>query len=419
MRLLNKAIRSYLLFSILLVCVFIPLFYLSIEFLFLREMDRVLTAHKEDFYSALPYIRTSEDRHFFQLVNKEFVIEDATPSLRADSLYSELAPDPRTGIIGEYRTLRTPVEIDGMRYDLVVRESLVPGASLMAAITIILVVLLAALTIGLVFINRYLSKRIWIPFYEIMRRLRDYRIGVDPVPAFPYPPAAELRELTKTIGQLILKSREAYLNQKEFTENASHELQTPLAICRTKLELLAQTRELTQEQAELVEALLANTDRMSRLSKNLLLLSKIENRQFIERKPVNLHQILDTALDNFERHRGEKQIRLRKSYSDNPLITGNPDLVEVMVGNLVSNATRYCSDGGEVNIVHKGNTLSISNSGDEISNPEKVFYRFHRESRSTPGSGLGLSIAKKIAEVSGYQLDYEYRERQHIFSLTF
>lgn len=419
MKLLNKTIRSYLLVSILLLIIFIPFFYITIEYLFLREMDRMLRSHAQDFQTALPYLDDDKNRHFFLLVNREFSLQKLAGPAERDQIYSHDSVDSRTGENTEYRVLRTVVKLGGQDHYLFIRESMVPGTTLIGVITIVQTSLLVLLAASLVLINRNLSLRIWSPFYVILERLRKYQIDRDKAPDLPPMPTEELREMSEVITQLIGKSHEAFQSQKEFTENASHELQTPLAICRTKLELLAQTRELTQEQAELVEALLDTTDRINRLNKNLLLLSKIENRQFIEKEQINLQKVVPKVIGAFAQYLEGQQLRFESTFRGPGLVTGNPILVEALIGNLISNAMRHSPRGGEIGVLQDGNHLVIQNSGDEMSNPEKLFDRFHRGSRTSSGSGLGLSIAKRIAEVSGYQLSYKYHEGQHFFTVVF
>jgi signal transduction histidine kinase len=210
----------------------------------------------------------------------------------------------------------------------------------------------------------------------------------------------------------------AYREQKEFTENASHELGTPLAICRTKLELLAQTKELTEEQAELVESLLEATDRITRLNKDLVLLSKIENRQFIEIEEIDLRATVMKALEAYNRQIEEKHLFLKCNISEG-VVSANAALFELIIFNLISNAVRHATQGGAVIINGRKEYLRISNDGPPLQHPEKIFQRFHRESRNSLGTGLGLSIVKKACEVSGFSIEYKYVPGMHDFKVCF
>jgi signal transduction histidine kinase len=196
-------------------------------------------------------------------------------------------------------------------------------------------------------------------------------------------------------------------------------LQTPLAICRTKLELLAQTQDLTQEQADLVGSLLDATDRLTRLNKDLLLLSKIENRQFLQTEEVDLKSVITKCLAVYRHKAQEKDLVLKLSFDEAPFIIANPVLLEVLINNIISNAIRHANDGGTVTIDSTTSGLTVSNSGDPLVHPEKIFDRFHRESRATMGSGLGLSIVKKICEIAGFKIAYHYASPLHQFKIVF
>lgn len=419
MKLLNRTVRSYLIYSILLVLVCTPVIYFSVKWLFIREIDHELKSHRNDFFESLPYIKSKSDSNFFFLMNKEFVIEPFYGKKNIDTIYTEKVKDEVTVEMTEYRVFKSTVVFRDKKMNLIIRESLVSSSSLVMAIMGIQVALLCFLIAGFVWINRNLSKSIWRPFYVILNILKKYKIEQDPVPQLPSLPTAEFRELTLVVTQLINKSHEAFLNQKEFTENASHELQTPLAICRNKLEMLAQTKGLTEEQAELVESLLNATDRITRLCKNLLLLAKIENRQFAKtQSDILIAEIIRKVVSLYKKQTDSKDLKVRMELADSK-VKGNPVLVEVMLNNLIANSIRYTPPNGEIFIECKSGSFVIRNSGEPLENPEKLFNRFYRESRTMSGSGLGLSIVRKIAEVYDYQVNYKYADKQHVFSVLF
>ena len=261
---------------------------------------------------------------------------------------------------------------------------------------------------GFVIINRKLSKTIWQPFYDILDRLKQYQIDKDNSISLPQSATAEFRDLSLVISQLINRNAEVFRSQKEFTENAAHELQTPLAICRTKIELLAQTKNLTLEQADLVGSLSDAMDRITRLNKDLLLLSKIENRQFLSLDEIELKTVILKCVEVYRHKVEEKELNVELSLDESSRAKANSVLLEVLISNIISNAIRHANNGGNVTIVSTKSGVTVSNSGDPLEHPEKIFHRFHRESRTTFGSGLGLSIAKKVCEVVGYDISYAY-----------
>jgi signal transduction histidine kinase len=230
---------------------------------------------------------------------------------------------------------------------------------------------------------------------------------------------AEFRDLSTAITQLVQQNHKAYKNQREFTENASHEMQTPLAICRTKLELLAQSKDLSQDQAELIGQLFDGMDRITRLNKNLLLLARIENRQFFDTEEINLSGAVQKSVHAYHRQASEKSLQVTQNVDQDSFIKFNPILLEVLINNLVSNAIRHTPESGTVDIVGSREFILVTNSGPPLEHPEKIFQRFHRESRSTLGSGLGLSIVKKVCDVSGCRIAYRYTSSGHQFQIWF
>lgn len=419
MKLLTRTVQNYVIFSALLLIVSTPVFYLSIQRLFVHELDNELLSHKSEFYQTIPLLKTKEDLDFFTSMNDEFILKDSSEISPVDLLLSEERYDVREDETHPFRILRTRVEILGRPYMLEIRESLVNAKDLVVAIVAIQVILISLLLVGFVLINRKLSRTIWGPFYGILDSLKKFQIDKHTAIDLPRSTTAEFRDLSFAITQLVNKNREVFQSQKEFTENASHELQTPLAICRSKLELLAQTRELTEPQAELVASLFSGLERISRLNKNLLLLSKIENRQFLDVEEVDLCDLVDKYLEVFSSQIQDRKIQIKSSVDKTTRIKANPVLLDVLVNNLISNAVRHSCDGSTINIEGSSDYFRVSNPGEPLSSPEKVFERFHRETRTVVGNGLGLSIVKKICDVAGYRLDYHYADARHHFGITF
>lgn len=418
MKLLRRTVKNYILYSTLLLVICTPIFYFAIQQLFIHEMEEELFHHKENFIQIAKELETEKEIELFELINEEFKLTETTVWPIHDSVFSYTQFDSLEHTWIPYRALQTGIQISDRNYQLLIRESIVSNNRLVAAIVIIQVVLLALLLTGLILINRKLSHEIWDPFYTILDQLKQYEIEKDKPIELPYSSTAEFRDLSKAIVLLVNKSREAYLSQKEFTENASHELQTPIAIFRSKLELLIQTASLTKEQAELISHLLDTTDRVARLNKNLLLLSKIENRQFLSTEVVSIKALLNQTLGDYQQLAQSRGIKIVIQDSHPLFVKSNPMLLEILLSNLISNAIRHAPAFTEVKI-EITDSLYINNSGSPLKWPDKIFNRFNQESRSSTGSGLGLAIAKKICEVEKFQLDYFYKNSSHNFKISF
>lgn len=419
MKLLSRTIQNYVLFSALLFALCTPLFYFAIQRLFVHEMDGVLLAHKKDFLKSSQYLKTEDDLIFYHMMNKEFTLTPAAALPTRDTLYTVESYDSLHGGIIPFRTYVSGILIQNKPYLLKIQESMVSSRDLVSAIVAIQAGLLAFLFLGLVLINRKLSRTIWHPFYKILERLKLYQLDKDASIELPNSTTAEFRDLSSAITQLISNNRNAYESQKEFTENASHEIQTPLAVLNGKLDLLMQTN-LSEQQAELIASIHASTLRLSRLNRNLLLLAKIENNQFQTLEEVDCEEVLTNLLQQFEESILSKNIAVKLVYPKKGIrIKSNKALIEILLSNLVSNAIRYAPAHSAIVMERTTDSFIISNQGDPLKKPEVVFERFTREGTTSTGTGLGLAIARKIVDQLGYKLTYEYKEAQHHFKILF
>jgi len=419
MKLLKRTVKNYILYSALLLVISIPLYYFAIHQLFILEMEEELVHHKNNFLKTASHLQNEKDLRIYQLINEEFILKETQYWPIVDSMYTYSQYDSLENEFIPYRCLRTGVIINGQNYELIIRESIVGNTQLVTAIVAIQIGLLAFLLVGFILINRKLSKVIWGPFYTILEKLKVYQIDKDLNIELPKSSTAEFRDLSMAIVYLVNKSRDAYLRQKEFTENASHELQTPLAIIRTKLELLIQTKALSQDQAELISSLMNATDRIARLNKNLLLLSKIENKQFFGKQEINIKPALSQCLDMYRQMALEKQVTITLKSEAESHINGNPILLDILLSNLISNALRHTNEKSEISIHIASTSFLISNPGEPLKYPDKIFERFSRESGNNHGHGLGLAIVKKIVDTEGYTINYKYVNRNHTFTVFF
>ena len=419
MKLLKRTVKNYILYSALLLLICTPLYYLSIHRLFVNEMEEELFHHKNNFKKTLDKLEYEKDIQLYQLINEEFQLKETSKWPISDSLFTYSQYDSLEKTFVPYRALRTGVTVQGTRYELLIRESIVGNTKLVTAIVAIQTTLLVLMLIGFILINRKLSKVVWDPFYTILEKLKNYQIDKDLTIDLPHSSTAEFRDLSEALVHLVNKSRDAYLSQKEFTENASHELQTPLAIFRSKLELLMQGADISSEQAELISSLLNATDRIVRLNKNLLLLSKIENRQFLSRQEILLSSALTQSLGLYKQMAQEKEIKITTHIISEIAIKTNPSLLEILLSNLISNAIRYTPAQNEVRIEIEKKSITIRNPGEPFNFPNKIFDRFNRESRTTQGNGLGLAIVKKICDTEGIPITYHYSQGSHLFSIDF
>jgi len=225
--------------------------------------------------------------------------------------------------------------------------------------------------------------------------------------------------LNDTVQKFVHRNIDTYTNQKKFIENASHELQTPLAISINKLESLAEDSRLNPEQLKLVASALDHLERLTRLNKSMLLLSKIENKQFAEASPVNINDLIQKISADFSDQVTFSDLNLNIIKKSTAIQKMNPDLAMILLVNLVKNAIIHNKPGGFVNITIETDLLVVENSGtDKPLNGEKVFNRFHSDESSSGSTGLGLAIVKTICDLYNFKISYQY-EQKHIFAIHF
>jgi signal transduction histidine kinase len=341
--------------------------------------------------------------------NKEF--DSFTTMELHDTVSDEMIP---------HRILTSHFIVNGKPCMIQVRTSMVDNNDLIKSITKVQVILLLLLLAGLAFINRSLSKRIWKPFYITLGKLGKYKVEQHESLALSKSSVNEFNDLNKSLEELTDRTHQTYLSQKEFTENASHEMQTPLAVFQSKLELLMQTSPLSEEQAQLMDALADASQRMARLNKSLLLITKIENNQFAEKESLSLKYIIEYFIKEYQLQASQKNISIHLDLKESVIVEGNKALIEIVVGNLLGNAIRHNYAGGIINIQLNKDTLAIENTGKPASlNESRIFQRFQKDSADSNSIGLGLEMVKKICNRYHYTISYRFSNNLHNFTIRF
>lgn len=264
-----------------------------------------------------------------------------------------------------------------------------------------------------------ISNRLWRPFDKTLRIIEGFRLEDGTMPQLPESNIREFNRLNNALQKLMGNSMTSYKTQKEFTENASHELQTPLAVFQSKLDLLLQRADITEGQAELIQALYDTSKRLAALNRNLLLLAKIDNNQYRLTENVCLNDVVNELLPFLKNVSGD--IVLKEDFRNASLmINANRTLLESLLNNLVVNAVRHNRRDGEITITVEGNRLTVSNTSDRPPlDGKQIFNRFYRPQGQTKGNGLGLAIVKAICSYHGWQVEYNYCEKRHCFTVIF
>ncbi|MEJ6978981.1 HAMP domain-containing sensor histidine kinase [Pedobacter sp. P351] len=314
------------------------------------------------------------------------------------------------------RMLKTVFMKNNRYYHMRVITSMVEEDDLITELTHALLWLYFGLIFTIIILNNSLLRNTWRPFYLLMNQLRAFKLNDAKPLKLSKTRIDEFNIMQDTVQRFLSNNIDSYNNQKQFIENASHELQTPLAIALNKLELLAENPALNEDQAELLGSALNNLERLKRLNQSLLLLSKIENDQFDGSIEISVNALVKKLLEDFSDQVDFYNLKLVLTESGDCKWIMNPDLADILLSNLIKNAIKHSSVGDKISVIISENRLVIENDGNTPLDAKAIFQRFYKSSASTESTGLGLSIAKAVAAVSHLSLSYHYDEK-HVFIL--
>ena len=422
MKLLSYTYRKLALLLFLLMAVWGVLFYYAIIDEVVDETDDTLENYGEilmesalhdpsiletegslmSFYKFIP-ISEEEGRHYRQ------VFYDAT-------VYIELEDEDEP-----VRVMCTAFRMpDGQYYELKLMISILERDDMVEAMLwylgALFLLFLICTSIGI----QLVLKGVFRPLHRLLDWLHCIQPGKEVPPLDNPTKIREFRQLSDAALDMGNRSYKAYEEQKQFIENASHELQTPLAIVRGKVELLAESEGMTEQQMEQLDEIYATLGRAVKLNKSLLLLSRIENGQYTEMEDVSVDEILDELLPDLMDIYEHKQVRLIRKREEQPfIIRCNHSLAQILVSNLVKNSLLHNREEGELQVLTTPTSLVIKNTGDVPLDGEKLFRRFyHGMDGKKDSTGLGLAIARSIALSSSLKLTYEWQDGMHTFRLV-
>lgn len=418
-KLLNKTLKTYLIYFVLILIISAPLFYYATKRLYTKEADDTLLLHKKEFLKYTASTLQYTDIPLWNRFNRNAKI-DSVKQATKDTLFFCSYYDTLDAEIEPYRELNFPISIQGKPYTYSERINLVETEDLLKNIAILFFAIISILLFGLFFITKKLSLNLWKPFYKTLQQIESFEIDKTKQLDFAESDVEEFNRLNTSIKKLIEKNTIIYKSQKEFIENAAHELQTPLAVFQAKIDTLIQRSDVTQEQSEILDSLNENVSRLNRLNRNLLLLSKMENDIYSDKQTISLTNYIQKNLNFFTEQAKAKSLIIKMDLQKDFEIKSNPVLAEVLISNLFLNAIKHNIEGGQICIAIQENKLVFSNSGQPSPlNTDKLFKRFSKSNPSEQGTGLGLSIIKKIADINNWTVAYNYENNLHSFSILF
>lgn len=341
--------------------------------------------------------------------------------VKAEQVINDTIITDTTGYEHPYRYIRFKGSFNGESgFMILILRTLREKNELLEDIGLYIFFLFLSLFLISLLLNYIISKRLWHPFYVSVDEAEKFDIQSGRLPELPETNITEFRRLNTVIGQMTRKMRDNYLNLKEYNENAAHEIQTPLAVIRSKLEVLIQRKELRKESLNLIKSINEASTKLFKINQGLLMISKIDNSYFRDVTEVSLAEIIDRTLLNYREIMNLKKIEVKHVAEDKGVVKMNDMLADTLISNLISNAVRYNFDGGFINCFTGKGFVVISNSGNPLkTDPELLFRRFHREGDNPQSVGLGLSIVKKIADTYNMKIAYTCNGKVHEIRLDF
>lgn len=418
----NYTFKTHSLVLFVLITIWAWVFYAYILEEVYDNIDDSLENQKEEI------IRNSKSDHSI-LESSEFGVNlyrinpiKASERIEEDIFESRQILMPFDDEIEPYRVLRTFFkDEEGNYYKLEVVASSLEEDELFYKLFQTLLLLYVVLVICIFVINNVVLTRAFKPFKDILNRLTVYRFGEGN--AFD-PPASEVKEfneLGEHIKRMIERNQVTFVQQREFIENASHELQTPLAIVQNKLDWMIEHEQLTEPQLEQLSGIKKNIMQMSSMNRTLLMLSKIENHQFQATKNICINTIVANLYEDYIEFFEFKGLHTEFIESGKLYLNVNEELITILLSNLLRNAVRYTPAEGAIIVEITPQELFIKNTAKgEALHKEDIFKRFYKKSDSKNASGLGLAIVQSIAKEyeKEFLLNYNFESKMHIFSLN-
>ena len=317
-----------------------------------------------------------------------------------------------------YRSIRNSVSVNGINYLIVISKTTLEEEELMEGLFSSFALVILFLVVAFFIMNWLLSKKLWKPFYNTISKLGEYDVNKNTQLSFDAHNVTEFNELNHALNNMINKINKDYLHQKEFTENASHEMQTPLAIIKANVSALLQSENHNELEMNELMSIENTIKKLSSLNKTLLLLAKIENNQFQKNENVCLKTVINTIINQYVDIIEIKKIKIIPTFNDDLYILMNPLLAEILIRNLIQNAIKYTDINGIINIIVNKKDFSIANVGKPLTIKEDdLFQRFKKDSESVESLGLGLSIVKSIIDLYGFKIDYKHLNSFHTFTI--
>ena len=422
MKLTTHAIRSLILPLLLIFGVWSVAFYFILTDELIDEVDDQLEVYSEHITrqwlsgEALPDSTDgSNNTYYIRQITPEEAAMDKKVEYEYKNIYiaAKLEEEPA-------RVMHSIFEHnDGTWWKLTVMTPVYERNEVIGTILVATSILLVVMLLVIIGIFAWVFVRHTRPLYKVLHYLDSYVIG-NPQALDNETDVTEFQRLNESVTACIQRIEEVYERERRFIGDASHELQTPIAVCQNRIELMMNDAAMTEQQMMELAKMHRTIGELIRLNKTLLFLSKIENNQYIEQTEVDLNAKVHHQMEMLAEVYASKEITVRLYEKGQWTLCGNEELITSLVSNLLRNAYLHNGTHGTIDIYIKEGALSVANTGEgEALDASRLFDRFYRGSHGKKHSnGLGLSIVKAICEASRLKVGYTFEQGKHIFTVN-
>lgn len=385
-----------------------------------KDLDELIIFRLKEFKTErLPFFST-DDIEMWNRFNEDILILPFDENYPLRTVQQEKLFDKVENHDIDFRVIYDEILIDSTPYLLMSRMPMIEKLDLMRTLSFQYGILLCVVLISLSAIFYQMSKILWRPFHSTLSKVRDFSLEKEELPQFEETNTTEFAQLNSILDDFISDNVNSYQKQKEFIENLSHELQTPITVIKSQLDMLLQQPGFSKEQMDIIQSLYSISSKMTRMNKNLLLLIRINNDQYADMEEVDFVKSLQAQLLYLQERAESDGIKVNVEIKNPLSICANRMLVESLLTNLIVNAIRHNTKNGVINMKVVGSDFIISNTGiTQALDEDDMFSRFNRASKEKKGNGLGLYIVYEICKMHNWKIQYNYKENLHTFTVRF
>lgn len=420
MKLFHNVMLHVSVASVLIMTAWAVFFYWAIIDEVNDEVDDSLEDYSESLIISylngeeMPSLNNGSNNQFYMYdVSKEYAETYPLMSYRDEMVYidEKLEYEPA-------RILMTIFKTDSGYKELVVYTPTIDKLDLQRSILGWIIALYVGILLILLLLNMWIFRRNMKPLYVLLSWFNNYKIGSGYTPLANKSNITEFKNLYEAVTMSVERNEKLYEQQKLFIGNASHEMQTPLAICLNRLEMLMDDENLSEKQMEEIAKTHQTLENITRMNKSLLLLCKIENGQYADVKDVSINSIIGQYVETFNDIYASKNIRVNVSETSSLHMQINESLAVMLVSNLLKNAYLHNIENGVIEIKIAENSFSVSNSGQTALDSSKIFTRFYQGSKKEGSTGLGLALVYTICKSNNIKIMYQFKDKMHEFVVS-